>query len=160
MRPVAARGAQVVASEVEAVGGQQLVGALVVEPRPFELEEQQRRLDLRPALLDLLEQRAARRVGGVAGEVEHRVRAGAPELLLDRLQLAHRGDEPGPVELGDLAGVGRGERVGASLRLGDHRLYGGFGVVSAAVQQRVEVPGDILEVKRGHTRKLAMKRVC
>ena len=41
VRPVAARGAQVVAAEVEAVVREQLLGALVVERGPLELEEQQ-----------------------------------------------------------------------------------------------------------------------
>ena len=157
MRPVAAGGPEVVAGEVEALGGEQLVGAVVVERRPLELEEQQRRLDLRRALLQLLEQRAARRVGGVAGEVEHRVGAGAAEQLLHRLEVAHRGDEAGAVELGDLARVGGGEDLRQLLRLRDHVRDGLRGIVGAPVEQRVEVPGDGLEVRvggfgRGHAR--------
>ena len=52
VRAVAARRAQVVAAEVEALGGEQLVGALVVERGPLELEEQELRLDRRRVLLD------------------------------------------------------------------------------------------------------------
>ena len=64
---VAARGAQVVAAEVEPVGGQQRVGAGVVERCPLELEEQQQRVELRAAFLHRLQQRAA---FGVAVSVE------------------------------------------------------------------------------------------
>ena len=146
MRAVAAGGAQVVAREVEPVGGQQLLGAVVLEPGPLELEEQQPGLDAGRALLELLQQRAAGGVGGVAGEVEDRVGAGAAEQLLDRLELVHGGDEAGAVELGDLARVGLGEGVGAPLDLGEHLGDGGVGVVRPAVEQRVEVPGDRLEL--------------
>ena len=121
VRPVAARRAQVVAAEVEPVGGEQLLGALVVERGPLELEEQQRGLDLRAALLHALEQRAALGVGGGGREVQHRVGAGAADELLQRGELAHRRGEAGAVELGDLAGVGGGERVGAALRLVEQR---------------------------------------
>ena len=149
VRPVAAGGAQVVAGEVEPVGGQQLLGALVVEGRPLELEEQQRGLDPGRALLQLLEQRAAHGIGGVEREAQHRVGAGAAEQVLDRLELVHGGHEPGTVDLGDLAGVGGGERVGALLRLGHHPGDRRVGVVRPSVEQRLEVPGDGLEVGIG-----------
>ena len=90
MRPVAAGAAQVVAAEVEAGGPEQLVGALVVERRPLELEEQQLGLDLGGALLDALEQRAALGIGRVGREPQRRVRAGAADQLLDRGELLHR----------------------------------------------------------------------
>ena len=147
VRAVAAGRAQVMAREVEPFGGDQLLGPLVLEPGPLELEEQQAGLDAGRALLELLEQGAARRVGGVAGEVQDRVGAGAAEQLLDRLQLVHGGDHPGPVELGDLARVGLGEGVGAPLDLGEDLADGGVGVVGPAVEQRVEVPGDRLELR-------------
>ena len=88
VRAVAPRGAQVVAAEVEPVVGEQRLGALVVERRPLELEEDQRGLDLRAALLHELQQRAALRVGGGRREVQHRVGAGATDQLLQRRELA------------------------------------------------------------------------
>ena len=57
---------------------------------------------------------------------------------------------PGAVELRHAARVRRRERVGALLGLGDHRDDGGFGIAGAAVEQRVEVPGDGLEFGIGH----------
>ena len=63
VRAVAARGAQVVAAEVEAVVREQLVDALVGERGPLELEEEQRRAERGRALLDAREQRAARGIG-------------------------------------------------------------------------------------------------
>ena len=58
----------------------------------------------------------------------------------------HGGHQAGAVELGDLARVGLGEGVGAPLDLGEHLADGGVGVVRPAVEQRVEVPGDRLEL--------------
>ena len=87
VRAVAPRGAQVVAAEVQPVGGEQRLGALVVERRPLELEEDQRGLDLRAALLHALQQRAALGVGGGRREVQHRVGAGAADQLLQRREL-------------------------------------------------------------------------
>ncbi len=115
VRPVAARGAQVVPAEVEPVLREQLLGAVVLERRPLELEEQQGRLDLRPALLHELQQRAALGVGGRRREVEHREGARAADQLADRGELPHRVREPGPVERRDPAGVPGGEGVGAPL---------------------------------------------
>ena len=148
MRPVAARGAQVVAREVQPVGREQRLGALVVERGPLQLEEQQRRLDLRAALLHALQQRAALRVGGGGGEGEHGVGAGAADQLLQRLELAHGGDEPGAVELGHLAGVRGGEGVGAALRLVEQRVDPGR-AVAGAVEQRFQIPGDPREIGIG-----------
>jgi hypothetical protein len=43
------------AGEVDPVGGEQLVGAVVLQRGPFQLEEEQPGLDARLALLELLE---------------------------------------------------------------------------------------------------------
>ena len=145
---MAAQRAQVVARGLQAVGAQQLVGALVVDRRPFELEEEQLGLHRRGLLLDAREQRAVGRVGGVDGEAQHRVVAGAAEAIDDRLELGHRGGELGAVELGDAARVGLGEARGALVGLGQQPV-GALGAL--AVDQRIEVPGDLLHVHEGHS---------
>ena len=73
----------------------------------------------------------------VDGEGERGVGAGAPGEVGDRLELAHRLGDPGRVELGDLAAVALGERVGALLRLVE---LGQRALGPAAVDQRLEVP--------------------
>ena len=90
VRAVAALHPQVVATEGELVGGQQLLGLLVGDLVPLELEEQERRLDRRRALADLLHQRADLGRERVDRERERRVGAGAPGEFGDRLELAHR----------------------------------------------------------------------
>ena len=137
-----------VAAEAEVVVREQRLGALVVERRPLELEEDQRGLDLRAALLHQLEQRAALRVGRCGREVQHRVGAGAADELLERRELAHRAGERRPVELGDLPRVGLGERVRALLRVVQQRLDAGSSL-ARAVQQRVQLPGDPLDLGVG-----------
>ena len=87
---VAAGAAQVMAAEVQALAGQQLLGALVAELRPLQLEEQQRGLDRRLLLLGVGQQRSPLRVGGVGGEGERGEVAPAGRQLLDLRQLAHR----------------------------------------------------------------------
>jgi len=137
VRPVAALRAQVVAGEVQPVGGEQLLGLVVVERRPLEPEEEQLGLDRRAELLHLLEQRAARWVGRVRGEAQARVGARLARQLLEVGELAHRLDEAGAVELGDPArvAVGEGDRAAVGLlELGERAL------VAARVDQGVEVP--------------------
>ena len=130
------------------VGGQQLVGALVVDGRPFELEEQELGLHRRALLLDAREQRAVGGIGGVDREAQHRVVAGAPEAIDDRLELGHRGGQLGRVELADAPGIGLGEAGGALVGLGQQPV----GALSAlAVDQWIEVPGDLLHVHEGHS---------
>ena len=99
MRAVAASAAQVVCAELE-VGParQQRVGLLVIECRPFELEEQQLGLERGAALLHQLQQRATRRVGGVSREPQHRVTAGAVDEFQDRGEFEHRLAQSGSVE--------------------------------------------------------------
>ena len=53
---------------------------------------------------------------------------------------------PGAVELGDVAGVALGERVGALLRRGEHGVDGRGGIAGVADQQGIEVPGDLLDL--------------
>ena len=79
MGAVAPDAREVMAVALELVGGEQLISVLIVYCGPLELEEQEQRLDLGGALLHELEQRSAGRVGGVGGELEARVRAGAPD---------------------------------------------------------------------------------
>jgi hypothetical protein len=149
VRAVAARRAEMVAREVEPVCGQQLLRALVVEPRPLELEEEQRGLDRGAALLDLLEQGTARGVGGVLGEAEHRVGARAADALLDLAELLHGGHERGAVHLGHVAGVLGRERLRALERLFQQCVDRGGGVLAGPVEQVAEVPGNRLELGVG-----------
>ena len=116
--------------------------------RPFELEEQQLGLHRRALLLDARQQRAVGGIGGVDGEAQHRVVAGAAEAIDDRLELGHGGGELGRVELADAPGVGLGEARGALVGLGQQPV----GALSAvAVDQWIEVPGDLLHVHEGHS---------
>ncbi len=140
-----------VTGEVEVLVGEELVGARVVERGPLELEEQQLGLDLRRALLHQLQQGAALGVGGRGREVEHRVGARAADQLVERGELAHRGGEARPVERGDLAGVLRGEGVGAALGVGEQRLHAGR-ALPCAVEQWIQVPGDPVEIGIGDVR--------
>ena len=126
VRAVAARRAQEVARGVQAVGGHELVGALVVERRPLELEEQQLRLDRRALLLHALHERADLRVGGVDAEAQHRVVARARGELGDVHQLGHRGGELRRGELGEAAGVGVGEGLRALRGLVEEAVGAGI----------------------------------
>ena len=140
VRAIAARGAQVMAAELDLVGREQLLGPLVVELVPLELEEEQRGLDLRAALADLLEQGAALGVARVDGEPERRIAAGPADPLEDLLELAHRGHEAVDVQVGDLAAVGLGERLSPLARLVEERQRS---LGAGAVDQRVEVPARL-----------------
>ena len=113
MVAVAAGGAQVVGAEGEALVGEQALGVGVVEGSPFELDEEERRLDLGAAFLDLLHERAGGGVGGVDREAQAGVGAGAPHELLDLPELAHRALQGGAVELGQLADVLGRESLGS-----------------------------------------------
>jgi hypothetical protein len=129
VRAVAARGAQEVARGVQAVGGEQLVRAIVLERRPLELEEDELRLDLRALLLDALQERAERRVGGVDAEAQHRVVAGPRRELGDLLQLGDGGGEGGGLEVAEAAGVAVGEGLRVLRGLVEETV--GAGVVLA-----------------------------
>ena len=61
-------------------------------------------------------------------------------------ELLHRGDQARPVELGDLAGVACGERVGAGLGVGEQRVDAGLRIIPGAVQEVGEVPRDLLQL--------------
>ena len=150
-----AQRAQVVARGLQAVGGQQLVRALVVDGRPLELEEEQLGLHRRGLLLHAREQRAIGRVGGVDGKAQHRVVAGAAEAVDDRLELGHGGGQLRSVELADAARIGLGEARGALVGLGQQPIsaLGAF-----AVDQRIEVPRDLLHVHEGHSTKCALTK--
>ena len=146
VRAVAPRAVQVVVVAIERRGREQLVGAGVVDGRPLEVEEQEQRLDLGGALLDELEQRAALGVGRVGREPQARVRARAPDQLVDLLELAHRRADPVGVQVRDLAGVVGGERRRAVPALLEHPL--GAGAV-LAVDQRGEVPLGLEQLRVG-----------
>ena len=134
MRPVAPCAPQVVTAEVKAGRREQLLGAPVVERGPFELEEQQLRLDLGGALLDALQQRAALRVRGVSREPKRGVGTGPTDQLFDLGKLAHRGRQPLSVQLGDLAGIALVEGRGPRDRLVQHPLGAARAV---AVDERI-----------------------
>ena len=70
MGPVAPRAVQVMSTEPKPVIAQQLGGALVVESRPLELEEQQLGLVRGGLLLHVLQQRSAGGIGGVGRELQ------------------------------------------------------------------------------------------
>ena len=142
MRAVAAQGGEVMAPALELGRGEQLGGALVVDQVPLEVEEQQRRLQLRRALLDALHQRPRLGRPGVDREAERGVAAGAPDEVGDLLQLAHRRGDGGGVELGDLAAVPVCEGLGAPLGVVE---ASGDTLGALATDQRLEVPARIGE---------------
>ena len=143
---VAADAPQVMPVAVQGGGGEQLLRAVVVDRGPLELEEQQQRLDLGGALLHELEQRSALRVGGVGGKAQTRERAGAPDQVVDRLELAHRGLETGGIELRDLPGVRGRKPRRALLALLEHPLGAG-GIL--AVDEWLEVPLGLEQLRVG-----------
>ena len=93
------------------------------------------------------EQRAVDRIGGVDREAQLRVGADAADEVGDLLQLGHRGGELGAVEFIHATGVALGERRGALVGLGKESV-GALG--PGAVDERLEVPGDILKIGHGH----------
>ena len=137
MGPVAPDAAQVVAAEVETVVREQLVGPLVIERRPLELEEQQHRLDRRRALLHELQLGAAGGIGRVGGKAQRGIGAGLADQLVNLGQLVHGRGETGGIELGDLAGVRAGEVLGAARGLVELALDA---CVAVAVEKRAQVP--------------------
>ncbi len=149
MRAIAALQPQVVAAEGELGRGDQRLGLLVFELVPLEVEEQQRGLQRRQPLADLLHQRAHLGRERVDRERQRGVGAGAPGEVGDRLELAHRLGEPDGVELRHLPPVALGERLGPALGLVEllERPLG-----AAVLDQRLEVPAGGGEgfVGRGH----------
>ena len=142
MRAVAAQRAQVVAAEVELAGRQKLLGPLVGQEVPLELEEQQLRLDRRAELLRLLHQGAPRRVAGVERKGQQRVGTGPAGQVADLGQLVHGVGEPGGIELGHLAAVALGEGHGALARLVQQGLDA---LGPALLHERLKVPGGFLK---------------
>ena len=135
-----------VAAEVEAVGSQQRLRALVVERGPLQLEEQQCRLDRRAALLRELQQRAVGGLGGVSGEPQPRIRASAPDQLVDGGQLVHGLDQAAGIELRDPSGVALREGLRALQRLPEAALDA---LRPLAVEQRLQVPRGLLQLGIG-----------
>ncbi len=149
MGPVGAGVAQVVATLVEAVGGQQAIRRGVVEARPLEVEEEQGGLDDRGALLEALHERSVLGRPGVGAEPQRGVVAGAPREVADGAEFGHRRGEAGTVEGRDLAGVlgGKGGRPFGCLV--EQAIHAGRTV---PVDEILEVPGDGLQVGRTHLR--------
>jgi hypothetical protein len=143
---VAAGAAQVVRAEAQLLAGEQLLGAGVVQRRPLQLKEQQLGLDLGRALLDELEQRAARRIGGVGGELQRGVGAGLADELVDRRQLMHGRGQAGGVQLGEPALVGGGERLRPAQGLGELPLNA---VLLVAVDERSQIPAGVAKLRIG-----------
>ena len=72
----------------------------------------------------------------------------APESVAWDLEPLVDGEgEAGAVELGDLAGVLGGEGGGAAVGLGEEAIGAGG---AFAVDERIEVPGDVSDVSGGH----------
>jgi len=144
MRPIAASAAQVMAAEVECRLGQELLGPLVTERGPLELEEQELGLDLGRPLLHELEQGSPGRVGGVGGEAQRGVRARPSHQVLDLLELPHRLEKALAVELGYVPGqpLGKPRRpLGRLIELAAHA----FGPLP--VDERVEVPLGLAQLR-------------
>jgi hypothetical protein len=93
------------------------------------------------------EQHPVGRICGVVGEPQHRVGAVAAKEVDDRLEGGHRGRQPGAVELGDAPGVGRGEVPRALVGVGQQAVRAHRSVV---LDERLEVPGNVLDVHDGH----------
>ncbi len=149
VRAVAPRGGQVVAAALQALGGQQLVGERVVQGRPLELEELQRRLDRGRLLLHALHERADRRVRRVDAELQRRVGVRQADELGDARQLVHRGDEARAVERGDPPDVGGREGLGPFGGLVEQAVDPGRALTA---HERLEVPGDGLDGGGAHGR--------
>ncbi len=98
MGAVATLHPEVMAAEVEPVGGKQLLGSLIVDLDPFELEEDEASLDLGGPLRGTLEECADRRVLGVGREPEVGVVECPSNELGDPCQTLHRLHEPRSVE--------------------------------------------------------------
>ena len=62
-------------------------------------------------------------------------------------ELGDRGDQPGPVEVGDLAGVLVGEGGGAAVGLVEEAVGAGGAL---AVDERLQIPGDALKCGGAH----------
>ena len=88
VRPIAAHRLEQMAAAGERRIGEQRGGVRVVCGHPLELEEDHRVLHRAAPLLHALEQRAVRGRGGVGGEAEPGVGAGAARRLEQRLELA------------------------------------------------------------------------
>ena len=139
VRPVAAGRREVVRAEREPLVGEQLVGPVVGDGGPLELEEEDAGVDRGRALLDPLEQRAVLGVGGVDREAEARVGARPAQELADTTELLHDRDETLGVELTDLVAPlldGDGQPVGFVELLVDAGD-------AEAVDEGLEVPGDV-----------------
>ena len=146
---VAANVAQMVAAELQAVACEQLLHARIVQRGPLQVEEQQRRLDRRAALLGRLQECSVGRVGGVGGETQRSVGSGATDQVVDLRELPHRLAQPVAVELAELAGVALGELLRACQRLGEAALDA---VRAVAVDERFEIPGGRLQLGIGRLR--------
>ena len=159
--PVAPRCREVMTAEAQPLVGDELRGPIVGQRRPFELEEEDLRVDGGGPFLDVLEQRPTPRVGGVGREPQARVRPRSSDELRDRSQLAHDRGEPGGVELADGPAPLR-HRRGDPLRLVEQLVDARFAL---AVDEGLEVPGDVgggeVRVGRGgHRILLAASRRC
>ena len=150
MVSVAPHVVEVVPAEVELVGREQLIDSVLLERGPLELEEQQRRLDRRAALLRQLQQRPIVRIGGVGREAQRGVCARAPDQLVDRRELLHRLPQPLGVELPELARIALRERLRARQRLRQPPLDA---VAPLPLEQRLEVPRGPLELWIGRVRR-------
>ena len=150
---VAARGAQVVARRLQPVAREELLGVLVGERGPFEVEEHELRLD------------RARRAPARAGSARRwrdrrcRRRSAASRSCRrgrrdrDRLQLGHRA--PGrAVEVGDLARVGRAKIAVRSVASSSRRS------VPSALRRRRAARGPRRRLERGRGHRQAFLRTC
>ncbi len=156
MRAVAARRAEEVASGVEAAGSEQLLGAIVLDRGPLELEEHELGLQACAALLHALQQRPVGGVLRVDGEAQRGEVAGAAGEVGDRLQLGDSLGEPWAVELGDAPGVALGEDRGA---LGGFLEEAVGARLALAADERLEVPCDVGDGHLAHDIRRRLRRL-
>jgi hypothetical protein len=147
VRPVAADVAQVVAASLEAIRGEQLLGSLVVERGPLELEEQELGLDRRRLLVDARDERPVRRVVRVDREAQVCVVGRSADQIADDIELVHRVRELGAFEVLDAAGVALRERGGALVGFRQHAVDARLAL---AFDKGLEVPGDVLKIGHAH----------
>ena len=132
-----------VETEIEPVGGEELVDPLIGELRPFQLEEEELGGDRGAAFLDRLHQGAVGWVRHIGGEPEGRVRPGSPKHVRQLRGLFHERFQVAFAEGLDLAPSGLeffGEDIGPSDELVDP--LGSF-----VVNQWFQVPSHFFGVR-------------
>ena len=157
MRAVAADAAQVMRHEGEPIIGEQGIGSGVVDRCPFELDEDESAHHDRRALLHGLHQGAHLGIGGVDGEGETGIGGGPADEIGQLAEASEQPRQAVDVEVGD-PGPERFELAGSGLGLIEQVLDPG---VSRLGEQRIEIPGDVVDSgRRGHRLTLTPEVKC